>query len=398
MVNQHPIYLSPTGIGPYTALKRMNTAAGDRMSGLVNESDFSSAQSIIAAAIAGQPVVVAVPVSSFVGRLASGNIIGMTAAQARSILNVADDADVLSASQLDAANPNVYKQNASDNLEFRSLITGTPTLLTLTENANDITAAILPGGIDLTDLGDVSTGASVGEVLAWDGDSWEPAVNGSGSGIDNVVEDLTPQLGGNLDVNGKTIVSIGTEDIDLTPVAGQDVNITVSGAGRLRVNGNEALPVNTGTPARGDIITRDATEYLTLALGASTRRLTSDGTDVKWSTDTKYFDRTLTNDDVAVDTFGMGLSFQNATAVRFAYWVKGSSSPSVTFTVQRGADRGGAGTEVVASTVGTSTVGVVSNAGLTGTIASGDRLWLDISATSGVVDEFFIALIVNENP
>ena len=39
----------------------------------------------------------------------------------------------------------------------------------------------------------------------WDGDSWE-AVSGGG-GLSNIVEDITPQLGGDLDVNLHDIVS-----------------------------------------------------------------------------------------------------------------------------------------------------------------------------------------------
>jgi hypothetical protein len=45
----------------------------------------------------------------------------------------------------------------------------------------------------------------------WDGDSWVSA------GIANVVEDTTPQLGGNLDVNGNSIVSTSNGNISITP-------------------------------------------------------------------------------------------------------------------------------------------------------------------------------------
>lgn len=40
---------------------------------------------------------------------------------------------------------------------------------------------------------------------------------GSGSGLANVVDDTTPQLGGNLDVNGNAIVSVTNGDIEITP-------------------------------------------------------------------------------------------------------------------------------------------------------------------------------------
>jgi uncharacterized protein YjlB len=44
-----------------------------------------------------------------------------------------------------------------------------------------------------------------------------------GSGLDNVVEDLTPQLGGDLDVNGQSIVSAAGGDIAITPDTTGDV-------------------------------------------------------------------------------------------------------------------------------------------------------------------------------
>ena len=40
---------------------------------------------------------------------------------------------------------------------------------------------------------------------------------GGGTSLANIVEDLTPQLGGTLDVNGQTIVSVSAGDIVITP-------------------------------------------------------------------------------------------------------------------------------------------------------------------------------------
>jgi hypothetical protein len=42
-------------------------------------------------------------------------------------------------------------------------------------------------------------------------------ISEGGGGIANIVEDTTPQLGGNLDVNGNQIVSVSNGDIELTP-------------------------------------------------------------------------------------------------------------------------------------------------------------------------------------
>ena len=44
-----------------------------------------------------------------------------------------------------------------------------------------------------------------------------PSTGGGGGGLANVVEDLTPQLGGSLDVNAQKIVSVTNGDIDIEP-------------------------------------------------------------------------------------------------------------------------------------------------------------------------------------
>ena len=49
------------------------------------------------------------------------------------------------------------------------------------------------------------------------------AIHGSSGGIGTIVEDTTPQLGGNLDVNGKKITSVSNGDIDIEPNGTGDV-------------------------------------------------------------------------------------------------------------------------------------------------------------------------------
>jgi hypothetical protein len=48
--------------------------------------------------------------------------------------------------------------------------------------------------------------------LTNDGTNWYDILS-TGAGLENVVEDLTPQLGGDLDVNGQSIVSVSAGDI-----------------------------------------------------------------------------------------------------------------------------------------------------------------------------------------
>ena len=50
------------------------------------------------------------------------------------------------------------------------------------------------------------------------------------SAINNVVQDTTPQLGGNLDVNGQDIVSVSNGDIDIIPNGTGKVNIGGDGS------------------------------------------------------------------------------------------------------------------------------------------------------------------------
>lgn len=46
--------------------------------------------------------------------------------------------------------------------------------------------------------------------------------------LENVVEDTTPQLGGNLDVNGNSIVSVGAVDINISPATGRSVLVNTA--------------------------------------------------------------------------------------------------------------------------------------------------------------------------
>lgn len=74
-------------------------------------------------------------------------------------------------------------------------------------------AAATAGTFDFTLPTDTPTD---GQVLTWNTGnllSWEDNAGGLG----NVVEDTTPQLGGNLDVNGNSIVSTSAGNISITP-------------------------------------------------------------------------------------------------------------------------------------------------------------------------------------
>jgi hypothetical protein len=66
--------------------------------------------------------------------------------------------------------------------------------------------------------------------LTEDGTAWFDVLN-SNSGLTDVVDDVTPQLGGPLDVNGETITSAGNGDIIIDP----------NGTGQLKINHEVSL-------------------------------------------------------------------------------------------------------------------------------------------------------------
>lgn len=82
----------------------------------------------------------------------------------------------------------------------------------------------------------VSPNIPDGHVLAWDATNnyWRDLEL-----LSEVLGDTTPQLGGDLDVNGNSIVSTGSNDINLDPAVGRNVVIkgnSTDGSGKLVLN------------------------------------------------------------------------------------------------------------------------------------------------------------------
>ena len=96
------------------------------------------------------------------------------------------------------------------------------------------TASSVPTTSNLAD-GELAVNSADQKIYLRDGNSIVEVANASGgsSGISNVVEDTTPQLGGNLDVNGKNITfgdSSASTDDRLTFGAGTDLSIYHTGS------------------------------------------------------------------------------------------------------------------------------------------------------------------------
>lgn len=95
------------------------------------------------------------------------------------------------------------------------------------------------------------------------------ASNGTGGGLTDIVQDLTPQLGGNLDVNGNSIVSVSNGNINIVPngtgstfLSSTYTIVGKSGASNTELTTNGAstlyLSTNSGTNSG----------YITIAQGA----------------------------------------------------------------------------------------------------------------------------------
>jgi len=69
-------------------------------------------------------------------------------------------------------------------------------------------------------------------------------------GFTSLVDDTSPQLGGDLDVNGQDIVSTSSADIDIIPNGTGDVNL---GADAVQIGDNDANATLT-TQGTGDLI------------------------------------------------------------------------------------------------------------------------------------------------
>tara|TARA_A100001015_G_scaffold311705_1_gene415466 strand:- start:664 stop:3060 length:2397 start_codon:yes stop_codon:yes gene_type:complete len=118
------------------------------------------------------------------------------------------------------------------------------------------------------------------------------------SAISNVVEDTTPQLGGNLDMNGADIVTTSNADLELAP----------NGTGHVTVKGNTnpgSIQFNCESNSHGQIVKAQAhdqsvTNVLTLPAGA-------DSTLVSLVSADTLTNKTLTSPVINTGTFGTSI-------------------------------------------------------------------------------------------
>ena len=97
------------------------------------------------------------------------------------------------------------------------------------QNLADATLTVTAGsgGTAVTaDLnGTITLVAGTGITLTGNNTAKTVTITGATTGLVNVVEDTTPQLGGDLDVNGQNIVSTGNGNIELNPAGTGEIRL-----------------------------------------------------------------------------------------------------------------------------------------------------------------------------
>ena len=150
-------------------------------------------------------------------------------------------------------------------------------------SASDGDIAVTPNGtgkVILDGLNWPTADGSADQVLKTDGSGQLSFTDASsGGGISNVSEDTTPQLGGDLDVNGQAIVSTSNADIEIAPNGtGATVFKGNTNAGKITLKcENNSHGVSLSSPAHDDY-TGNFTLTLPTSVGTSGQVLSTDGT------------------------------------------------------------------------------------------------------------------------
>jgi hypothetical protein len=110
----------------------------------------------------------------------------------------------------------------------------------------------------------IVTRAGKGSALTWtEGDA--NVTNLNNAKLENVVEDTTPQLGGSLDVNGQSIVSVSNGNIAIVPNGTGNISLTPS-TGKITLG---ALDFPTGMGSNGQVLTTNGTSAMSWSTPSS---------------------------------------------------------------------------------------------------------------------------------
>lgn len=129
----------------------VTSAVSTLSSSVISKNDYD-ANSILYATLDNTPVVLSVGTSTFVGRKASGDISAMSASEARTIINVADGADVTNATTVNAAGA-VMEADYDAQTILVAVTNNVPTPLTITEGS--VVGRLTGGNVTTLSAGDV---------------------------------------------------------------------------------------------------------------------------------------------------------------------------------------------------------------------------------------------------
>jgi hypothetical protein len=177
----------------------------------------------------------------------------------------------------------------------------------------------------------------------------------SAGGLSNVVEDSTPQLGGNLDLNGNTVGDANQSD--LTKLS----EITATSSELNYVAGVTSNIQSQLDSKLGSIVQVKATAIETPTSG----------------------------EDISLFYTTQSITISTIVAV-----LRGSSSPSVTWTIRHDPNRSATGIEVVSS--GTTTTSTTNGDVVTtfndATVPANSFVWLETTALSGTVNSLHVSI------
>ena len=134
------------------------------------------------------------------------------------------------------ANGNVIVADATglpaiDGSQLTGITSTDSTKLAILNNLSDLNNAVTARtNLGLGNVATLDTGVANGNVIVADATGL-PAIDGSqllnlpSGGLSAVVQDLTPQLGGDLDVNGQSITSAGNANVTINPAGSGDISV-----------------------------------------------------------------------------------------------------------------------------------------------------------------------------
>lgn len=164
------------------------------------------------------------------------------------------------------------------------------------------------GQVVLDGLNWPSADGTNGQVLTTDGAGNLTFQTSAGGGLNDVVDDTTPQLGGDLDVNGSSIVSTASNDIVLDP----------SGLGRVEFGGvfySQRLD---------DVLTASATNEVLFSYDASTYGATFVDYALRRDVGSKIGTLKILNDSSTASLFDNGQDISSP-GVTFSAAINGSN-------------------------------------------------------------------------